>query len=221
MPTVSVRSNRYAAEQLRWITLDWIAEGYTIPGQFITATTGDLKPGFFAIASSPGQPIELLIKNSGETAERLCALQAGDSIEVSEPMGKGFPVEKAEGRDLVFLVNGSGISAVRPVIEAQIKSGLTREIHFLYGVRTPAHRPFLADLEWWGNAGITIHTVCDEAEELGWTGATGFVQDAANALGLVREDVSVVLCGFPAMLDAAKALYAEAGCPEDQVLTNF
>ena len=183
MPTVSILSNRYAAEQLRWITLDWIPEGYTIPGQFITATQGELKPGFFAIASSPGEPIELLIKNSGETAERLCSLQPGDTVEASDPMGKGFPVENTAGRDLVFLVNGSGISAVRPVIDAQIKSGLTREIHFIYGVRTPAHRPFLADLEWWANAGVTVHTVCDEAEELGWTGATGICSGCGKGAG--------------------------------------
>ena len=45
--------------------------------------------------------------------------------------------------------------------------------------------------------------------------------EIAKDMGLVRNDVSVILCGFPAMAEAAKSLYVKAGCPEDQILTNF
>ena len=221
MHTVTVTFNRPAGTQMRWIQLDWIPEAYTTPGQFIQATIGDLKPGFFAIASDPGKPIELLLKNAGPAAEALCAAQPGDSVQATDPMGKGFPVSRTEHRDWVVLVNGSGISAIRPVINQAIRDGLTRDIHLLLGVKTPAHRAFLADLEWWANAGVHVHTVCSEGEAAGWYGATGFVQDTATALGLVNDEVSVLLCGYPAMAEAAKALYATAGCPETQVLTNF
>jgi len=206
---------------MRWIQLDWVPEGYTTPGQFIQATIGDLKPGFFAIASDPGQRIELLLKNAGPAAEALCAAKVGDTIQATEPMGKGFPVTRSENRDWVVLVNGSGLSAIRPVINQAIRDGLKRDIHLLLGVKTPAHRPFLADLEWWANAGVHVHTVCSEAEECGWYGATGFVQDTAQALGLVTAEVSVLLCGYPDMAKAAKALYTDAGCPDEQLLTNF
>ena len=136
-------------------------------------------------------------------------------------MGKGFPVENTGDRDWVVLLNGSAISAVRPVLNAELVKGLSRNITVFFGVKTPGHRAFLADLEWWANAGIQIHTVCDEGEPAGWYGATGYVQDVANKLGLVQDDVSVILCGYPGMVEAAKALYTEAGCPEDQLLTNF
>ena len=136
-------------------------------------------------------------------------------------MGKGFPVERTGDRDWVVLLNGSAISAVRPVLDAALADGLNRNIHVLFGVKTPNHRAFLPDLERWANAGIQVHTVCDQADDLGWYGAKGFVQNVANEMGLVRDDVSVILCGFPAMAEAAKGLYTEAGCPEDQILTNF
>ena len=221
MSEVAVRFNKPCGEQMRWIQLDWTPSEYTRPGQFIKATIGDRKPGFFAIASNPGQPIELLIKNSGEAAEALCAAQAGDMVTVTPPMGNGFPVERSDNREWVVLLNGSAISAVRPVLNAAVASNTDRKITVLYGVKTPAHRAFLADLEWWANAGIEIHTVCDQGDEAGWYGATGFVQDVANTMGLVRDDVSVILCGFPAMIEAAKTLYIAANCPEDQLLTNY
>jgi len=221
MPTATIVENAPAGTLLHWIRLDLTLDGYTKPGQFITATVPDCKPGFFAIASSPGQPIELLVKATGATAEVITAMKAGETLEISDPMGKGFPVDQVAGRELVVLINGSAISAVRPVIEAEIDRGLSRPVHLLYGVLSPAHRSFLPDLERWANAGVSVHTVVDAADSSDWSGERGYVQELAQRLGLIRDNVGVVLCGVPPMLEAAKQLYSEAGCPPECVLTNY
>jgi benzoate/toluate 1,2-dioxygenase reductase subunit len=217
MPEATLTSNVPGGEGLRVLTFGHVPEGYTRPGQFVTATVGEHKAGFFALASSPGEPVTLLIKGVGELSEALCALEPGAMVEMSDAMGKGFPVT-GDG-ELVILCNGSAISAVRPVIEAELDAGLPRAVHLYFGVLVPAHRSFLADLERWGNAGIQVHTVVGEPEGTGWTGATGFVQELAAAHGLCRANVELVLCGVPPMVEAAKAQWAAAGCT--QVLTNF
>ena len=217
MPEATLVRNEPAGEGLRWLIFDHVPAGYERPGQFVTATLGEHKPNYFALASSPGAPAELLIKDAGPLASELCALQPGARVQMSDAMGKGFGVT-LEG-ELVVLCNGSAISACRPVIEAELAAGLPRPVHFYFGVLTPAHRAFLADLERWGNAGITVHTVVGEPEGTGWSGATGFVQDLAQSHGLCRADVELLLCGVPPMVEAAKALWTEAGCT--QVLTNF
>lgn len=216
MPEATLTRNDPAGDGLRLLTFSDAPAEYTRPGQFVTASVNGLKAGFFALASVPGEPVMLLIKNSGELAELLCALEPGASVEMSDAMGKGFPVT-GEG-ELVVLCNGSAISACRPVIEAELASGLPRPVHFLFGVLEPRHRSFLADLERWANAGVKVHTVVGEPDG-SWTGATGFVQAAAADLGLCRDDVEVVLCGVPPMVEAAKAQWAQAGC--ERVLTNF
>ena len=76
------------------------------------------------------------------------------TVVTSEAKGSGFPLESVDGRPLVVLVNGSGISAARPVIEAEVTAGLPRPVHLYYGVLTPDRRSFLADLERWANAGV-------------------------------------------------------------------
>ena len=57
------------------------AQQYEKAGQYIQLKLQDSKPGFFAIASAPGQgdagTVELLVKNKGDTAELLCGSQAG------------------------------------------------------------------------------------------------------------------------------------------------
>lgn len=97
------------------------ASGFTKAGQYIQFRVGDAKPAFIALASSPGQPVEVLVKAQGGTAEALCALRPGDALECSPVMGKGFPFESAppsEFPNLLIFVMGTGISPVRSAIES-------------------------------------------------------------------------------------------------------
>ena len=219
MPTLV--HNEPAGSELRRLVFDRPPAGYTVPGQYVLAHAGEHRDSFFAIASSPGEPLTLLVKRQGETAMGLCELEVGGSAEVSEARGPGFAIDRTHGRPLVLLVNGSGISAARPVVRAELARGLSRPVHLYYGVLTPHRRSFLADLEDWGNRGVRVTTVVGEPAGTGWTGRTGFVQHAARQDGLCRDDVSVVLVGVRPMIDEAKQLWTAAGCPEDQLLLNF
>lgn len=221
MPLATLLWNQPAGEGLRLLTFDIVLPGYTIPGQYLSATVGDLKPAWFAITSSPGEPVQLLVKASGPAAEALAALLPGDDARLSDPTGKGFDLAPTEGRELVILATGSGISAVRPVIRAELASGLPRPVTLLYGVLSTRHRSFLADLEAWGNAGVKVHTVVGGDEVADWDGATGFVQDEAERRGLLRDDVALVLCGLPSMLEQVKEIATIIGIPDDCVVTNL
>ena len=82
-PVKVTRSYR-AAEGLQAVVLDigQLALGYQRGGQFLQLKVGkDAKPGFYAIASAPDVSnkglVELLVKNSGESAEALCAAPEG------------------------------------------------------------------------------------------------------------------------------------------------
>ena len=57
MPEATLTSNVPGGEGLRVLTFGHVPEGYTRPGQFVTATVGEHKAGFFALASSPGEPV--------------------------------------------------------------------------------------------------------------------------------------------------------------------
>lgn len=221
MPQLTVTANQPAGTGLRLLTFDGGVPDHTAPGQYVVVSPPDHKPGFFAIASSPGENIELLVKVEGVTATHIAALEPGASLPVSEAKGKGFPLATIAGKPLVVMCNGSGVSAVRSVVRAEVAAGLPRSVHLYYGVLTPDRRSFLAELEDWANAGVTVRTVVGEPDDSHWTGATGFVQEVAAADGVVRSDVGVVLCGVPAMLEQARAAFVAAGCPNEHVLLNY
>jgi NAD(P)H-flavin reductase len=194
--------------------------GHVAPGQFATVHLPGLKPAYFALANGPGEPVELLVKHHGPTAEALDEVPLGTAVEVSAPIGRGFGLDPDDRRPLVALVNGSGISAVRPVIEAEVAGGLRRPVELFYGVYTPAHRSFVDRLEAWAAAGVGVRVVVSE-DVPGWTGLRGFVQHAAARAAWVRDDVTVLLVGYPAMIEEARAAWAAAGAVPERLRTNF
>ena len=72
----------YPAVQLVKITVDMggLAKDYTKGGQYIQIKVGDSKPAFYALASAPApdKPVEIIVKNQGDTAQILCDSKAGD-----------------------------------------------------------------------------------------------------------------------------------------------
>ncbi len=67
--------------QLVKITVDMggLAKDYTKGGQYIQIKVGDSKPAFYALASAPApdKPVEVIVKNQGDTAEILCGMKPG------------------------------------------------------------------------------------------------------------------------------------------------
>lgn len=219
MNRFTLRANVSSGAQLRWLCFEEVPERYSEPGQFVTAHVHGHQ-AHFAIASMPGEPLELLVKDAGDAGRALCASPIGARFDIAGPAGKGFLAAATRPLPLVCLVNGSALSAVRPVIETEVRAGLPRSVILLLGVLTENHIPFSSDIARWRDAGVEIHIVLDQPTE-GWTGHTGYVQDVAVQRGLVTKTTAVVACGFPAMQKQAASVYAEAGHDPAHFLTNY
>lgn len=206
--------NRPEAAEQRLLRFDRVPQGYTTPGQFIVATTGDQKPGYFAIASSPGQPLELLLKAAGPVAQAICALVPGAPFDVTAAQGPGFALERAAACPLVLCVTGTGLAAVRALVAAEVAAGLSRPVTLLYGLRTAAHEAFALDLALWERAGVRVTRVMSD----GTAGPTRVQQLAADVL---TADCAVVLVGQRGLADDVRALCEAKGIPSERVLTNF
>ncbi|KAL0865086.1 hypothetical protein Bca101_044204 [Brassica carinata] len=117
-----------AAESLFHISIDIsnapdLVASYTRPGQYLQLRVPDVeKPSFLAIASPPSfvaasGAFEFLVKSiAGSTAEILCGLKKGETVELSPVMGNGFEVEQIDPPEeyptVLIFATGSGISSV-------------------------------------------------------------------------------------------------------------
>ena len=97
-----------------------------------------------------------------------------------------------------------------------------KRLYFYYGARTPEDicgEDYLVDLPGFGES-ITYHPVISEsgdAKSKGWTGATGFVHEAAEqALGDELKELEIYFAGPPPMAAAMQKMLMGRDVPFGQ-----
>jgi dihydroorotate dehydrogenase electron transfer subunit len=190
----------------------------SLPGQFVQVRAWP-KPGAgadplldrpFSVAGVDRRRGEfrLLVRVVGRGTERLTAVRPGQTLRVTGPLGRGFPV-RAE-QELVFLVGGgAGVAPLLFVAEELAAHG-RRDVRFLAGARTAAEAPGAVLPDWteWatddgseGYKGTVVSLLERALEEGGIT--VGRQSGRGGALPVVYA------CGPAPMLRAVQALAAE------------
>jgi NAD(P)H-flavin reductase len=195
---------------------------YVRPGQYVVLRA-DGKSAYFVLAGDPGDPSwMLLVRPVGEAA---AAALGGSPVLVSEAHGAGFPMDEAQGRELIVAVTGSGIAAARPVLRARVLAGEGKATQLFVGVRTREDLALGEELTAWGSAGATV-VVCLSRETAppGAAGyATGYVQDVARARAAPASGARrmIFAAGVKPMIEAVRALARDMGAEESDVRTNY
>jgi ferredoxin-NADP reductase len=170
----------------------------------------------YSISSPPGAGhLDLTIKAApgGFVAPYLLSrLAVGEVLETSGPAGALRYEPLIDGRDLVFVAGGSGITPFASMVRELARLPDPPAVHLLYGNRSPddvIFRTDLADIEASGRW-LRVSHVCSEPPA-GFTGPTGFVDEAflRDRVGDVRGKRFFV-CGpaglHDVVLDALAAL---------------
>lgn len=231
----SVKTIDDAAEGLKAITVDVpedIAKGFAKGGQYVQLRApGAEKAAFIAIASAPsaGSPFEFLVKEQPPSEWSpgtgwLTGASAGDKIEMSQVMGPGFlKTDDAlkDITDVLLFAAGSGISPIRSTIESGALSS-ANNVRLYYGAQTPKQMSYMDKFDEWKKLGVDVTPVISKADGTDWSGAKGYVQDAAKADGCANPTgTAILLCGMKGMAEAVKEFAVENGIDEKNVMANF
>jgi ferredoxin-NADP reductase len=183
------------------------------------------KPAFIAVASPVGASattLELLVKGAPGTAEALCGLAAGASLQVTDVQGKGFVLPEQLSDVLVF-ATGSGLSPIRALMDTPpAQGGLAgcKSVTVFYGARTPKHVPFTQQLAAWQRAGVRVTTVFSQQTD--GSKAPSYVQDVFAQAGVpVSAATTAVLVGQKPLSEAVIASLTAAGVPRERIIMNF
>jgi len=179
-----------------------------------TVPTGEAQCRAFSIASAPSSAgeIELNIRRvpgGAATGWVHDTLRCGDTVRFSGPYGRFFVRQsqhEAEQLPYLFLAGGSGLSSPRSMILDLLEKGCTRPIALVNGARSQAelyhHSEFVALAAQHAHFSY-VPVLSNEPEDSGWTGARGFVHDAAKAhFANDFRGRKAYLCGPPLMIDA-------------------
>lgn len=179
---------------------------------YSVATQQDEKHFSLLVDTRPGGPGSQFFEN----------LKAGDVITYMGPFGQ-FVFRPEDGADeLLFLATGSGISAIRCMIEsALVDHKLTKPIKLYYGL---THEGEIFWQDYWDNLKKTYpnfsYQICLWKPTGTWHGPTGFItklieQDYPNA-----SKCSAYMCGHKNMLEDATKLLLSLGCPKGRIYTE-
>ncbi len=200
------------------------------PGQYVQArAAGSAKAGFFALANPPGRDrLELLVQRSEvvpadpSAADRIFALGPGELVEVGPPAGAGFPLDDQTGRDLILCAGGSGISAIRSLVEHVIerRSEFGR-VTLLFGARRRDDLAYRDRFDDWRAGGITVEPSLSRPDGGTWTGRVGYVVATLADLPPDAARTTAFVAGGKAFLAAVESALLAAGLPRDRILRNF
>jgi len=192
-------------------------------GQCVRILSPSGRESIFAIASEPDERkfIEFLLKDQeGSVASELRALRAGERLKISLPFGKGYPLERLKGKEVVLIGIGSGLSPLRSLLRSMLRrEHLFEKIVLIYGVRTPEDLPYKSDFELWKKK-IDLHLAMSQPGRSEWSGFVGRVTHLLPTLSLHPERTRACICGTRAMQEEVTNLLEKTGISKENILFN-
>jgi NAD(P)H-flavin reductase len=113
-------------------------------GQFVQLSVPGLGESPFTPSSSPSRPerMELTVIRTGKVTDVLHERQAGDMLGIRGPFGKGYPLEKTVGKEVLIVGGGCGLAPLRALVYALFErmdrsEEPPRRMCIKYGARNP------------------------------------------------------------------------------------
>jgi NAD(P)H-flavin reductase/formate hydrogenlyase subunit 6/NADH:ubiquinone oxidoreductase subunit I len=194
-----------------------------LPGQFLML---DL-PGFSAVPISISRyrdgEIFLTIRTEGASTYAITSLPPGSQVGLRGPVGQGWPVEEAFGRDVVIVAGGIGLPPLRPLIDRILANrGHFGSVRLFYGARTPADLVYTEELKGWAaRDDIVVGVTVDRAKVGTWSGAVGVVTHLFDREPIDGSHTTAYVCGPEKMMSATSNSLAGRGILPERIFLSM
>lgn len=179
-----------------------LPDGLTLnhqPGQFVQVSIMGVGEAPISISSSPSRSnsvFEICVRRVGDLTGVLHQLAPGDLIGVRGPFGRGLPIERFRGKDLLFAPGGLGLaplrSCINQVLDNRSKYG---RVIVLYGARNPSELLFRDELEEWVNRDdIELFVTVDHPDDT-WKGNVGVITTLFPNIQIYAPNTVAITCG--------------------------
>lgn len=183
-----------------------LPEGMTLdhlPGQFVNVSVLGVGQAPISISSSPGRSartFELCIRRAGDLTGIIHLMKPGDHIGIRGPFGRGFPIERFRGKDMLLAPGGLGLAPMRSLLwEILDERHNFGRVIVLYGARNPSELLFKDELkELAQRPDVELHVTVDHAEA-GWEGNTGVITTLFSKVNINPRNTVAVTIGPPVM----------------------
>jgi NAD(P)H-flavin reductase len=197
-------------------------EGFSSrPGQFNMLSLPGIGDIPISIAGTSDSAIEHTIRGVGAVSRALTELLPGSWLGLRGPFGSAWPMQEAEGRDVVLIAGGIGMAPLRGAMR-QLAAAPDRypRVRLLYGTRSPEDIVYDKEiLGWMQLPHVKAHVTVDKGSRR-WAGNVGVVTKLMRRK-YTPPDGIYLLCGPEVMMRFALAELEKAGVPHENIYVSM
>ncbi|MEZ5021410.1 MAG: FAD/NAD(P)-binding protein [Bacteroidales bacterium] len=193
-------------------------------GQFIELSVEGVGEAPFTPSSSPlvTDRLEVTVMKTGYVTGIMHELKPGAVMGIRGPYGRGYPVTRFSGKEVLILGGGCGLAPIRSLLFTleHMKADLEKVI-LCYGSKTPAdciYKPLFSRLNSIDKfeAYRTVDVTDDE-----WEGPVGVATKLLDNVRVNIDNSVAVVCGPPIMMKFGTIRLLEMGYRDDQIYLSM
>jgi NAD(P)H-flavin reductase len=184
------------------------------PGQFNMLYAFGIGEVAISVSGDPavGGRYTHTVRDVGAVSGAIASLRAGATLGLRGPYGAAWPVDEAEGSDVVFVAGGLGLAPLRPAIYHVLnRRDRYGRVVVLYGTRSPPDILFRAEVERWRKRLDTEVLVTVDHGDHEWRGDVGVVPRLIRRAGFDPEHTVAMVCGPEVMMRFTAAALHDTG----------
>jgi len=177
-----------------------------------------------SISGNPAQPTPLVhtTRAVGTVTKAMRKLRPDDVIGVRGPFGSHWPIEHAQGKDVVIVAGGIGLAPLRSALyQITAQREQYGKVALLYGARTPSDILYRRELEHWrGRFDLEVYVTVDQATGT-WRGSVGVVTKLIPRASFDLENTMVLVCGPEVMMRFTVAELEKRGVAAEHIYISM
>jgi len=192
-------------------------KGDVKPGQFFEVSLPKFGEAPISVSGIGENTVDLTIRRVGEVTNEIFNNYIGDKLFLRGPYGNGFEIQNYEGKELVVVAGGTGLSPVKGVVDYFSNNpGQASKVTLIAGFKSPNDVLFKDDIINWEN-NINLIVTVDNAET-GYNGYVGMVTKYIPQLPIKDvKNAVVIVVGPPIMMKFTVAEFLKRGIEEDNI----
>lgn len=193
-------------------------------GQFVEVTVPGVGEAPFTPSSKPSvkDTMEVTVMKVGKVTDKIHELKKDGVIGVRGPFGKGYPIDKFKGKEILVVGGGCGFAPLRSLMyELFERSGEFKKLFFRGGCKTPKELLYRNEVgRWTERKDLDLKLTVDKGDNK-WKGEVGVVTTILDGMDVDCENGIAIICGPPIMMKFATKKALEMGFKEKNVYLSM
>lgn len=177
-----------------------------------------------SIVSDPDEPESLdhTIRAVGRVTKAIARLQPGDELGIRGPFGQGWPLDDAQGKDVVIVTGGLGcapvVGAIEYIFRRRSQYGTVKILH---GVKTPHDLLFRERFDAWRRHPDTEVLLTSDQPDKTWHYHVGVVTELFEQVAVDPARTVVLMCGPEIMMRLGVPILMQRGIPASAISVSL